>query len=116
MTTIDPFNPPAQFPFCPGQNAMFCFRTKHGFCAIALDEIQGFMAVTRAPDANHALGTNVFVKHGDLHYESVESVPDLVARYAMMQKDPISTAPPLAPPTATPQASVAAPGRTSLWK
>lgn len=80
------FNPQPTYPCCVEQLDMFCFMTAKGFAAIEFSDIQGFMAdadtVTLAQ-----FGSRVFVKsQADWAYAAVESVPELVARYADMKK------------------------------
>lgn len=79
------FNPQPTYPCNTEQLDMFCFMTAKGFAAIEFSDVQGFMAdadtVTLAQ-----FGSRVFVKSQDVCYPAVESVPDLVARYADMKR------------------------------
>ena len=79
------FNPQPTYPFCTEQYDMFCFITKHGFAAVDFDDVQGLMADSDL-DTLAQFGSKVFVKSQDVCYPAVESVPDLVARYADMKK------------------------------
>ena len=128
-TTTTDFNPQASLPFCPAQNEMFTFLAQHGFAAIALGEVQGIVAGESV--TNHPVNSWIFVKTGHLHYESIESVPELVARYSMLQQrangqhadappPPPSPLPIAAPttdfastPTANPSSFAA---KNGLWK
>lgn len=104
MSRRPEFNPPASYPFCEDQLDLFCFITKSGFAAIEFTDVQGFLADA---DLNSLaqFGSRVFVKsQPDFCYAAVESVPDLVARYADMVK---RRAEALRPPT-----PIAAP----VWK
>lgn len=79
------FNPQPTFPFCPEQLDIFCFMTRHGFCGVVFEEVQGFLADTD-DETLAQFGSRVYVKQSDVHYPTVESVPELVARYADMKK------------------------------
>lgn len=70
-------NPVATFPFCPDQTDFLCFRTPDGFGAIYLDLIEGFTAMDK--------GSAVHLTN-QVWYESTESVPELVARFASVKK------------------------------
>lgn len=80
------FNPVPTYLACPDQLDIFIFQTRTGFAGIEFSDVQGFLA-----DADdHSLasfGTRVFVKsQPDFCYAAVESVPELVARYADMKR------------------------------
>lgn len=79
------FNPQPTFHANPDQNEMFIFTTKHGFAAVVLDFITGFQTCSDL-DSLAQFGTNIFVKGDDSYYTAIESVPELVARYAEMKK------------------------------
>jgi hypothetical protein len=79
-----PFNPEPTYPFAPGQLEVFCFVGRHGFLGIAFEMVQGFMACADEPEATPC--SWVFVEDGTYHYEAIESVPELVARYADMKR------------------------------
>lgn len=80
------FNPQPTYHCNTEQVDMFCFMTKKGFAAIEFTDIQGFLA--DSDDETLAqFGSRVFVKsQPDFCYAAVESVPELVARYADMKK------------------------------
>lgn len=79
------FNPQPTFHSNPDQNEMFVFMTKHGFAAVTIDLIAGFQTVSDL-DAMAQFGTNIFVQGDSTYYTAIESVPELVARYAEMKK------------------------------
>lgn len=79
------FNPQPTYLCNTEQLDMFCFQTKFGFAAIEFSDIQGFMADADL-DTLAQFGSKVFVKSQDVCYPAVESVPDLVARYADMKR------------------------------
>lgn len=71
------FNPTATFPFCPDQTDFLCFRTEHGFAAVDLNLIEGFAA----HDEDGRPYTRICLTNNS-EYNSIESVPELVNRYA----------------------------------
>jgi hypothetical protein len=79
------FNPQPTYPCNPDQLDIFCFMTKKGFAGIEFTDVQGFMADCD-DDSLASFGSRVFVKSQDVCYPAVESVPELVARYADMKR------------------------------
>lgn len=79
------FNPQPTYLACPDQLDIFIFQTRTGFAGIEFTDIQGFMADADDPSLASS-GSRVFVKSQDVCYPAVESVPDLVARYADMKR------------------------------
>lgn len=79
------FNPQPTFPFCTMQEEMFCFITKQGFAAVDLDQIQGFQSVSE-DETLAQFGSRIFMTGDPVFFDCVESVPDLVARYAELKK------------------------------
>lgn len=71
-------NPNASILFCPDQTDFLTFRTPDGFGAVYLDLVEGFTAMNGKGSAVHL--TN------QIWYESIESVPELVARFASVKK------------------------------
>lgn len=110
MTTV--FDPKPTLPFCPRQSAMFPFLAEHGFAAITLSEVQGIVA--GEPVTGAQFNSWIFVKTGHLHYESIESVPDLVARYAMLMEGASVSASVSAPEIAEPLPTLFEPAQTSF--
>jgi hypothetical protein len=74
------FNPAPTYEFAKDQLDVFCFNGRHGFIGIVFEQIQGFGA------SADPLVSLVFVDGGAYHYESLDSVPVLVARYADMKR------------------------------
>ncbi|MFM6926957.1 MAG: hypothetical protein ACKOX6_00745 [Bdellovibrio sp.] len=79
------FNPQATFHACPDQNEFFVFMTKHGFAAIRFDLVHSFQSCSDN-ETLAQFGTNIFTVGDDTYFTAIESVPELVARYAEMQK------------------------------
>lgn len=71
-------NPQATFPFCPDQTDFLTFRTKDGFGAVMLNLIEGFCPTDT--------GTSSVQLTTGCWYESMESIPTLVARYTQIKQ------------------------------
>ena len=81
MTNLaSPFNPSATLLFCPDQTDFLCFRSPEGFSAVDLNLVEGFCA-GNVEDGTH---TTIQLTNGSA-YSSVESVPELVARYSAVK-------------------------------
>jgi hypothetical protein len=102
------FNPLPTYPFCEDQLEVFTFMGQHGFMGIVFDMVQGFMPQPGETTLSQ-FGSWVFVEGGAYHYEAVESVPELVARYADMKKRRAEAAAAAAKVTVTT-------GAPSVWK
>lgn len=72
-------NPLAVMPFCPDQTDFLTFRTPDGFGAVYLDLVEAFQTCGDGKMTGVCLTNQVW-------YESVESVPELVARFAAVKK------------------------------
>jgi hypothetical protein len=84
------FNPTPTYEFATDQLDVFCFNGRHGFMGVVFEQVQGFGA------SADPLVSMVFVDGGAYHYDSLDSVPVLVARYADMKK---RRSEPVPPPT-----------------
>lgn len=71
-------NPSPAALFCPEQTDFLTFRTPDGFGAVYLDLVEGFQTMS---DGNTAVGLT-----NQVYYVSIESVPELVARFASVKK------------------------------
>lgn len=72
------FNPTSSTLCCPDQTDFLIFKTKHGFCAVMLDLVEGIQGGEDNSTGVHLVNDN--------WYESTESVPELIARFAEVKK------------------------------
>ena len=72
-------NPHPTSLFCPDQTDFLTFRSSDGFGAVYLDLVEAITALKGSPGSAVQLTTQVW-------YESTESVPELVARFAAVKK------------------------------
>jgi hypothetical protein len=79
------FNPQPVFHSNPDQTEFFIFMTKQGFAAIRFDLVHSFQSCS-SDETLAQFGTNIFTLGDDTYFTAVESVPELVSRYAEMKK------------------------------
>ena len=122
-------NPQPNILCCPDQTDFLIFRTPDGFGAVYLDLVEGFNAMPGGKGSAVQLTNQVW-------YESTDSVPELIARFAAVKKQRYTlqrfddeaqgaglTTRPVPPPAAT-QVNVNPPvaqsptmqNRSSIWK